>query len=222
MASKKIRKLKVFPTKILSTFWYYLWHQKRSEDWKSNFLWLLMFFLTKWFLTFWSNFWCSDLLDFWRSDHPKKLLMFWPFDVLMFDVLTPSQTLQSQPRQVANFKLDPHLTNYWTKNIYCKHYLNKVQFVATSWTLVSTTTLQVKFEVIINVSNAILIDQNQIHSHLKNVPSMFWITHTYTLLHKTRYYILSWKLIKHFPWNVGSNKTKKILISWKANNSASK
>ena len=131
-----------------------------------------------------------------------------------------------KPGQVANFKLDPHLTNYWTKNNYCKHYLKKVQFVATSWTLVSTTTLLVKFEVIMNVSNAILIDQNQIHSHLKNVPSMFWITNTYTLLHKTRYYILSWKLIKHFPWNVGSNKTirntKKKLIYWKANNSASK
>jgi len=36
----------------------------------SNFLWLLMFFSTKWFLTLWSNFWFCDLFDFWRSDHP--------------------------------------------------------------------------------------------------------------------------------------------------------
>jgi hypothetical protein len=40
---------------------------------------LPMFFLTKWFLTFWSSL--------------KKLLTFWPFDVLIFDVPTPSLLL---------------------------------------------------------------------------------------------------------------------------------
>ncbi len=40
---------------------------------------------------FWLNFQCCDLFDFGCSDHPKKkLLMFWPFDVLIFDVPTYS------------------------------------------------------------------------------------------------------------------------------------
>ena len=33
----------------------------------------------------------TDKLDFRRSDHPKILSIFWPFDVLIFDVLTPSR-----------------------------------------------------------------------------------------------------------------------------------
>ncbi len=45
-------------------------------------------FLTFWFLTFWS----FNVLIFQCSDHNKKLLMFWPFDVLNFDVPTPSRT----------------------------------------------------------------------------------------------------------------------------------
>ncbi len=48
-----------------------------------------------WLSTFWSFdvviFWCCDLFDFRRSDQPKKLSMFWPFNVLIFDVPTPSQ-----------------------------------------------------------------------------------------------------------------------------------
>jgi hypothetical protein len=67
----------------LSTFWYLIWRQKRSEPQKSNF--------SDFRRSFWrSDFWHSDLLTFKVLIIPKKLSTFWPFDVLIFDVPIPS------------------------------------------------------------------------------------------------------------------------------------
>jgi hypothetical protein len=98
----------------LSTFWFYLWHQKRSE--RQSLLWRGTL-LTLWYYL-WrqkrSERWKSNLCDFqrsfqrsnfWRSDQTfnvlilltldvliilKKLSTFWPFDVVIFNVPTPS------------------------------------------------------------------------------------------------------------------------------------
>ncbi len=82
--------------KKLSTFWYYLWRQKRSEGRK---LFLMIF-------DFWRSFWCSDfrrsdLWTFWSS--LKKLSTVWPYDVLIFDV--PSRRWRKLRKIVPGWKI---------------------------------------------------------------------------------------------------------------------
>jgi len=107
----------------LLTFWFYLWRQKRSERqkfsqqrdfWRSDITYGVKKDQNVKSLTF-SDFQCSFHQSyFWRSDQTfdvlifltfdvliflKKLSMFWPFDVLIFDVPTPSlQTIDEQER----------------------------------------------------------------------------------------------------------------------------
>ncbi len=66
------------------TFWYYLWRQKRSERRKSNFSDFRRSFQR-------SDFRRSDLLTFDVMIKLMRLSTFWPFDVLIFDVPTPSR-----------------------------------------------------------------------------------------------------------------------------------
>ncbi len=67
----------------LLMFWYYLWHQKRSERQKSVLTFDVLFAVLIFDVLI--NLFIFDILII-----QKILSTFWPFDVLIFDILSPS------------------------------------------------------------------------------------------------------------------------------------